>query len=107
MTFLVLLVEVNRKLRHLLSLCAILKRGQAYGCQGSNLVPRTLLLKLKIIKPIVSLININKNTIKIKLSQKHGIAELKQLAEARDKYKLAFSKATTRSEPSKKKIESS
>ena len=33
--------------------------------------------------------------------QKHGIAELEQLAEHREKYKLAFSKAPIRSEPSK------
>ena len=31
----------------------------------------------------------------------HGIAELEQLAEDRDKYKLAFSKAPIRSESSK------
>ena len=45
--------------------------------------------------------DLNKNNIKINLSQKHGIAELEQVAEDRDKYKLAFSKAPIRSESSK------
>ena len=39
--------------------------------------------------------------MKIDLSQKHGIAELEQLAEDRDKHKLPFSKAHIRSESSK------
>ena len=39
--------------------------------------------------------------LKINISQKHGIAELEQLAEDRDNYKLPFSNALIRSESSK------
>ena len=45
--------------------------------------------------------DLNKNKIKINISQKHGTAELEQLTEDRDKCKLALTKAPIRSKSSK------